>query len=72
MVLGEKKMQTDFACRIENMAMLYHSIVGERLAINDLEAGNLSAKEVRHRGDVILECRDVFAQASTFPGVAEG
>lgn len=64
-------METDFVCRMENMAILYHSIVGERLAINDLEAGNLTPKEVRHRGDVILECRDVFAQAFNFPGVGE-
>lgn len=65
-------METEFGARIENMAMLYHSIVGEMLAVNDLDAGNLSPKEVRHRGDVILECRDVFAQAYSFPGVAEG
>lgn len=64
-------METDFGCRMENMAMLYHSVVGERLAINDLEAGNLTPKEIRHRGDVILECRDVFAQAPNFPGVGE-
>lgn len=64
-------METEFGARIENMAMLYHSIVGEMLAVNDLDAGNLSPKEVRHRGDVILECRDVFAQAYSFPGVGE-
>jgi hypothetical protein len=64
-------METAFGASMENMAMLYHSIVGERLAINDLEAGNLTPKEVRHRGDVILECRDVFAQAFNFPGVGE-
>ena len=51
--------------------MLYHSIVGEMLAVNDLRAGNLTPKEIRHRGDVILECRDVFAQAQNFPGVGE-
>jgi hypothetical protein len=33
-------MESEFSARIENMAMLYHSIVGERLAVNDLEAGN--------------------------------
>ena len=64
-------METDFGCRMENMAILYHSLVGEMLAVNDLEAGNLTPKEIRHRGDVILECRDVFAQAANFPGVGE-
>ena len=64
-------METEVGCRMENMAMLYHSIVGEILAMNDLDAGNLTPKEVRHRGGVILECRDVFAQAQNFPGVGE-
>ena len=62
-------MDTQFGCNIENMVMLYHSIIGESMALNDLEAGGLSKSEIAHRSEVILECREVFREAASFPGV---
>jgi hypothetical protein len=62
-------METAFGCNIENMVILYHSIIGESMALNDLKAGGLSKSEIAHRSEVILECREVFNQAATFPGV---
>jgi len=62
-------METQFGCNIENMVMLYHSIIGESMALNDLEAGGLAKSEIAHRSEVILECWEVFREASLFPGV---
>lgn len=62
-------MEMDFRSNIENMVMLYHSIIGESMALNDLESGKLSKSEVAHRSEVISECREVFREASLFPGV---
>jgi hypothetical protein len=51
------------------MVILYHSIIGASMAQNDLNLGELSRSEREHRKGVILECEEVFLQASTFPGV---
>lgn len=61
-------METQFGCNIENMVMLYHSIIGESMALNDLNSGYLSNSEVNHRRDVIFECQEVFREAAAFPG----
>lgn len=63
---------TDFACRMENMAILYHSLVGETMAMNDLVTGKIHPSDAEKYGNIVRECREVFQQASDFPGVAEG
>lgn len=62
-------MNPCFFSNIENMVVLYHSVIGESMAQNDLNLGKLSRSEKEHRKGVILECEEVFSQASSFPGV---
>jgi len=62
-------MNPVFFENIENMVILYHSVIGASMAQNDLNLGELSRSEREHRKGVILECEEVFLQASTFPGV---
>ena len=62
-------MESDFSCNIENMVILYHSIIGESMAQSDLKSGDLSGSEIAHRTEVISECEAVFRLAHTFPGV---
>jgi hypothetical protein len=62
-------METAFSCNIENMVILYHSIIGESLALEDLRAGGLSRSDINNRSEVILQCLEVFENAAVFPGV---
>lgn len=61
-------MNPGFFSNIENMVMLYHSLIGASMAQNDLNFGELSLSEKEHRKGVIMECKDVFSEASSFPG----
>lgn len=61
-------MNPGFFSNIENMVVLYHSLVGASMAQNDLNLGELSRSEKEHRKGVILECEEVFSQAPSFPG----
>ena len=39
-------METDFACRMENMAILYHSLIGYKMVQNEWSSGRkISDKE---------------------------
>lgn len=65
-------METDFACRMENMAILYHSIIGMKMIQNEWASGRKhTGKEIQTFKNIEKECEEVFSQAVTFPGVAE-
>ena len=61
-------MEFGFTYNIENMVMLFHSIIGESMAMEDLKKGGLSKHEVSHRSEVILECREFFNGSYGLPG----
>lgn len=61
-------MNPGFFSNIENVVVLYHSVIGASMAQNDLNLGELSSSEKEHRKGIILECEEVFSQASSFPG----
>ena len=61
-------MNPGFFSNIENMAILYHSVIGVSMAQGDLQFVELSTSEREHRKGVIMECEEVFSQASSFPG----
>lgn len=63
-------MESEFLCNIENMAILYHSLVGETMAMNDLVMGRIHPNDAEKYGNIVRECREVFQQASDFPGAA--
>lgn len=66
-------METDFTCRMENMAILYHSIIGHKMVQNEWESGRkMTQKERQTFKNIQQECEEIFHQASNFPGVAEG
>jgi hypothetical protein len=66
-------METDFASRMENMAILYHSIIGHKMVQNEWNSGRKhTGKEIRTFKNIERECEEIFSQAVTFPGVAEG
>jgi len=68
----EREMESEFGCNIENMVMLYHSLIGESMALNDLKKGGIHPNDIEKYGNILKECQEVFKQASDFLGVAEG
>jgi hypothetical protein len=65
-------METDFGCRIENMAILYHSVVGHRMVQNEWASGKKhTKKEISMFKTVEKECEAVFMEAASFPGAGE-
>jgi hypothetical protein len=66
-------METDFTCRMENMAILYHSLIGYKMVQREWESGRkMTGKERQTFKNIQQECEEIFNEASTFPGVAEG
>lgn len=66
-------METDFTCRMENMAILYHSIIGHKMVQNEWDSGRkMTQKERQTFKNIQQECEEVFNDAYNFPGVAEG
>lgn len=66
-------METDFVCRMENMAILYHSIIGYKMVQNEWESGRkMTGKERLTFKNIQRECEEVFNDAYNFPDVAEG
>jgi hypothetical protein len=69
----EEGMETDFASRMENMAILYHSIIGHKMVQNEWASGRKhTKKEAQTFKNIQAECEEIFSEAATFPGVAEG
>jgi hypothetical protein len=66
-------MQTDFASRMENMAILYNSVIGYKMVQREWNSGRThTGKEVQNFKSIEMECEEVFSVASEYPDVAEG
>lgn len=63
--------KTDFGCRIENQAILFHAILTERAARKSMSNRNLSPEQIREISDIILDCQDVQAGTYDYPDVGE-
>jgi hypothetical protein len=65
-------METDFVCRMENMAILYHSVIGHKMVQREWASGRKhTKKEVSTFKSIERECESVFMEAASFPGAAE-
>lgn len=62
-------MDSHFNSNLENVSILFHSLIGEAMAREDLARGGLTRSEIEHRSEVIFECNQVFQAAYDFPGV---
>jgi hypothetical protein len=63
--------KTDFGCRIENQAILFHAILTEREARKAMSKRNLSPEQIREISDIILDCQDVQADTHDYPDAGE-
>ena len=65
-------METDFGSRLENMAILYHSIIGHKMVQNEWASGRAhTGKEIQTYRTIEQECEEIFSVAYDFPGVGE-
>jgi hypothetical protein len=66
-------MESEFGCRIENMVMLYHTIIGYKMVQNEWQSGRkMTKKEVQTFKAIQKECEEIFNDAPNFPGAGEG
>lgn len=65
-------MHTDFACRMENMTILYNSVIGYKMVQREWNSGRKhTGKEVQTFRNIEKECEEVFSVASEYPDAAE-